>query len=204
MMVRKFHSFLQHSSSLNTILCVLPTDTKNPRKFLDMAAELIQIKENAKRMDEALDVAKEQNTTESFEKEYEQQVQMRLAKKFDVKKCSEFKNFKQQLQQIADTLNENANTSITSRVESDDFVMESEINIYDPLTKQRMQNPVRNTQCNHHYEKSSILEAIQINKRLRCPVAGCGNKEFVIQQHLVDDNPFKIRLQRMLEAEEED
>lgn len=169
-----------------------------------MAAELIQIKENAKRMDEALVMAKEQSTTEAFEQEYEQQVQTRLTKKFDVKKCAEFKKFKQELLQIVETLNGNANTSTSSRVESDDFVMESEINVYDPLTKQRMQNPVRNTLCNHHYEKSSILEAIKMTKRLRCPVAGCGNKEFVIQQHLVDDNPFKIRLQKMLENEEEE
>lgn len=170
-----------------------------------MAAQLITTKENAKRSDEALEMAKEQRTTEDFEQEYQQQLQTRLAKKYDVKKTAEYKNFKQQLLQIQQEMqeaDESASGSKTSRVEDDDFVMESEINVYDPLTKQRMQNPMRNTMCNHHYEKAAILEAIQINKRLRCPVAGCGNKQFVIQQHLVDDNMFKIRLQKMAEREQ--
>ncbi|KAM7346136.1 E3 SUMO-protein ligase NSE2-like [Cochliomyia hominivorax] len=201
----------------NALQCLLETyqlsfefgdeESKNPQMYLDMAEKLLKVKENAKRMDDALEVAKEQGTIESFENEYQQQLQTRLSKKYDVKKYSEYKNFKQQLMQITETMNEEAavaSGSKATRVEEDDFVMESEINVYDPLTKQRMQNPVRNTKCNHHYEKSSILEAIQINKRLKCPVAGCGNKEFVRQQDLVDDNRFKIRLQKMLETENEE
>ncbi|XP_065370476.1 E3 SUMO-protein ligase NSE2-like [Calliphora vicina] len=201
----------------NALQCLLETyhlalefgdeESQNHQTYLDLADKLLSTKENAKRMDDAIEVAKEQGTLEDFEHEYQQQLNTRLSKKYDVKKCSDFKNFKQQLLQIAQAMEQEcevATGSNATRVESDDFVMESEINVFDPLTKQRMQNPVRNTLCNHHYEKSAILEAIQINKRLRCPVAGCGNKAFVIQQHLVDDNMFKIRLQKMQDLEAED
>lgn len=182
-------------------------ESRNPRTFQQMAEKLLIAKENAKRMDEATEVAKEQGTTEDFEKQYQEQLQTRMAKKYNVQKCPEYKNFLQQLAQIVEATiqaNDVASTSHATRVESDDFVMESEINVFDPLTKQRMQNPVRNSICKHHYEKSSILEAIHINKRLRCPVAGCGNKNFVLQQHLIDDNMFKIRLQKMQETEYEE
>ncbi|XP_023306579.2 E3 SUMO-protein ligase NSE2-like [Lucilia cuprina] len=201
----------------NALQCLLETyqlaqefgdeEWKNPRTYLEMACKLLTTKENAKRMDDALEVAKEQANVEDFEKEYQNQLNVRLSKKYDVKKSSDFKNFKQQLLQIAQAMEQDSEAAAgnnATRIESDDFVMESEINVYDPLTKQRMQNPVRNTLCKHHYERSSILEAIKINKRLRCPVAGCFNKEYVIQQHLVDDNVFKIRLQKMQEAEDDE
>ncbi|XP_037808774.1 E3 SUMO-protein ligase NSE2-like [Lucilia sericata] len=201
----------------NALQCLLETyhlalefgdeEWQNPRTYLEMACKLLTTKENAKRMDDAIEVAKEQATVEDFEKEYHNQLHVRLSKKYDPKKSSDFKNFKQQLLQIAQAMEQDGEAAAGSnatRIESDDFVMESEINVYDPLTKQRMQNPVRNTLCNHHYERSSILEAIQINKRLRCPVAGCSNNVYVIQKHLVDDNVFKIRLQKMQEAEADD
>lgn len=138
-----------------------------------------------------------------FVDEYKRQQQNLEKKKCNAKNTSEFKNFRQQLMQMKSLQDEaSASGSGASRVECDEFVMESEINVYDPITKQRMANPVKNTLCGHHYEKCYILEAISVNKRLRCPVAGCGNKQFVQQQHLVDDNLFKVRLQKLAEQQE--
>lgn len=37
----------------------------------------------------------------------------------------------------------------------------------DPLTKQPIRNPVRNTRCGHVYDKSSIISALRQNPRLR-------------------------------------
>ncbi|TMW40122.1 hypothetical protein DOY81_014800 [Sarcophaga bullata] len=172
--------------------------SRNTEMYLNMAAQLLSTKETAKRTDEALEVSKEQRTIEDFEKEYDQQLQTRLSKKYDPRKCADYKSFKQQLMQIAESYcDEEASGSNRTHMETDDFVMEGEINVFDPLTKKRMTNPVRNTLCSHHYEKSSILEAINSSAGLRCPVAGCGNKQAVKQQHLVDDNVFKIRLQKL-------
>ncbi|XP_013100725.2 E3 SUMO-protein ligase NSE2 [Stomoxys calcitrans] len=171
-------------------------ETHNTEKYLELAAKLSQINETAKRHDEALEAAKESRTIDDFAKEYNNQVSKLEAKKYNPKNSSEYKSFRDQITQMQSLQDGDA-----GRVECDEFVMESEINVFDPLTKQRMKNPVRNTQCGHHYEKSHILEAIQINKRLRCPVAGCGNKNFVEQKHLKDDNLFKVRLQKIAEQE---
>lgn len=143
---------------------------------------------------------------DEFVNEYKQQIQCREQKKYNPKNTSDFKHFREQILQMQSLQDDSgaSGSGATSRVECDEFVMESEINVFDPLTKQRMRNPVRNAICKHHYEKSSILEAISLNKRLRCPVAGCGNKEFVKQQHLMDDNLFKMRLQKLAEQETEE
>ncbi|XP_061394611.1 E3 SUMO-protein ligase NSE2-like [Musca vetustissima] len=182
-------------------------DTQNPETYLNLAADLCVINEQFKRHEASLECAKEARTTSEFVEEYQKQQQNKENKKYNAKNTSEFKNFRDQLMQIKN-LQDEANASVSGagqqRVECDEFVMESEINVYDPITKQRMSNPVKNTLCGHHYEKCHILEAISVNKRLRCPVAGCGNKQFVQQQHLVDDNLFKVRLQKMAEQEEEE
>lgn len=173
-------------------------ESKNTEQYLNLAAQLLITKETAKRTDEVLEVSKEQRTMEDFEKVYKQQLQTRISKNYDPKKCAEYKSFKQQLMQITQSYGDYQSVgSNTTHLETDDFIMESEINVFDPLTKQPMTNPVRNTLCNHHYEKSSILEALHISKALLCPVAGCGNKQPIKQQNLVDDNVFKIRLQKL-------
>lgn len=150
-----------------------------------------------------MELAKESRTLDEFEREHAKHLDILQKKKYDAKKTSEYKQFKEQALLIRMAVG-NAEAATSTRVESDDFVMESEINVFDPLTKQRMKNPVRNTLCGHHYEKSCILEAIQINGRLKCPVAGCGNKQFVTSQHLKDDPMFKVRLQQMAEQEDDD
>lgn len=55
----------------------------------------------------------------------------------------------------------------TSVVQDDDFEMEIEISDIDPLTKRRMTHPVKNSICGHYYDKSTILESIKVNPRLR-------------------------------------
>ncbi|XP_075165487.1 E3 SUMO-protein ligase NSE2-like [Haematobia irritans] len=190
----------------NLALTFGPPESHDTEKFLELAAKLSQINENGKIHEKALEAAKESSSTlDDFQKDYKQQIEKLETKKYNPKTSSEFKNFRQLITQMCDLQSGN-NDSVggTSRTESDDLVMESEINIYDPITKQRMTNPVRNTLCGHHYEKSHILEAIQINKRLRCPVAGCGNKQFVQGQHLKDDNLFKARLQRIADQESDE
>lgn len=37
----------------------------------------------------------------------------------------------------------------------------------DPITKNQIKDPVRNRLCNHVYDKSSIMESISMNSRIR-------------------------------------
>ncbi|XP_045493244.1 E3 SUMO-protein ligase NSE2-like [Colias croceus] len=77
--------------------------------------------------------------------------------------------------------------------DSDLAITETQDRLIDPITKKAIVNPVRNTNCGHIYEEEVIMKIIQ-KKKLRCPVAGCGNREPLIRQHLISDEELKFRL----------
>ena len=170
--------------------------------------EICEIKDLACLQNEALGTANEERSVKDFDNTLKATLdELKSRNKFQASKTTEFKEFKKRLGDMA-TLNlgaaANANASSSSgagRMESDDVVMESAINIIDPLTKLRMKDPVRNKICGHHYDKSTILESIKINKRLRCPVAGCGHKQFVKADDLVDDHVMRLRILQLAETE---
>lgn len=87
--------------------------------------------------------------------------------KCDPKIAPEYKKFVNKIKAIKLPVIDKPGPSDTNRVESEDLVMESHISDIDPLTKKRMVNPVRNKVCGHYYEKSTIIEALKINSRLR-------------------------------------
>lgn len=64
----------------------------------------------------------------------------------------------------------------------------------DPLTKRPLENPCRNRLCNHVYGMDSVVEALQTNTRLRCPIVGCPNKEWVRVADLVADKDLARKL----------
>lgn len=69
-------------------------------------------------------------------------------------------------------------------------------NDIDPITKRKIEHPVINSICGHIYDKATVLEAINMNKRMRCPVIGCGNNKHVAKQHIIDD-PAQIEKIRL-------
>ncbi|CAK1603790.1 unnamed protein product [Parnassius mnemosyne] len=78
--------------------------------------------------------------------------------------------------------------------ESDLAITESQEQYIDPITKRPIVDPVKNTVCGHIYEKESIMELINMRKSLKCPVAGCGNRAPLLQQHLISDDELKFRM----------
>lgn len=59
------------------------------------------------------------------------------------------------------------------------------VSTIDPITRQEMTDPVKNTLCGHTYEKNSILQLISQNRKTGCPMAGCANTNPVSQNHLI-------------------
>ena len=48
--------------------------------------------------------------------------------------------------------------------------------------------PLTNRKCEHVYEKATIFELLnRPNSRIRCPVVGCRNREFISRAHLYED-----------------
>lgn len=55
-------------------------------------------------------------------------------------------------------------------MQTDDVEMDQAAEIIpelDPMTKQPLQNPVRNKKCKHIYGKESVIQSLQQNPRLR-------------------------------------
>lgn len=71
---------------------------------------------------------------------------------------------------------------------------ESQQQYIDPYRMQPIKDPVRNTLCGHYYEKVVIMDLIQGNKRTKCAVAGCGNRNYITSAHLIPDDELRFRL----------
>ncbi|XP_043254216.1 E3 SUMO-protein ligase NSE2-like [Colletes gigas] len=70
------------------------------------------------------------------------------------------------------------------------------VNIIDPITKKRMEDPVKNMKCGHTYERATITQILKINKKTKCPVAGCKSQEFVTLEQLRADIATKTYLEK--------
>lgn len=81
------------------------------------------------------------------------------------------------------------------RNENDDLQFtENSVNVIDPFTKQRMTDPVKNKTCGHVYDRESVVAMLKVNPRTRCPVIGCGNKEYISIQNLEADIVLRTHL----------
>ncbi|XP_034824490.1 E3 SUMO-protein ligase NSE2-like [Maniola hyperantus] len=85
-------------------------------------------------------------------------------------------------------------TSSQNLNESDIAITETHEAFLDPITKKPIEDPVRNTNCGHVYERAAILSHVQQRNKAKCPVVGCGNREPVQLSHLVDDDALRMRL----------
>ncbi|EFN84318.1 E3 SUMO-protein ligase NSE2 [Harpegnathos saltator] len=71
----------------------------------------------------------------------------------------------------------------------------TDINVIDPISKTRMTNPVRNIICGHVYDKDSLVAVLEKNRKTRCPVVGCGNKEYISLSKCLTDIVIKTYLE---------
>ncbi|GMT04250.1 hypothetical protein PENTCL1PPCAC_26424, partial [Pristionchus entomophagus] len=65
----------------------------------------------------------------------------------------------------------------------------------DPITKEDIKDPVKNSRCGHVYDRDSVTEFIKMHKKNRmalyqCPVQGCGNKVNLDVKDFVDFPDF--------------
>ncbi|CAF4754360.1 unnamed protein product [Pieris macdunnoughi] len=91
---------------------------------------------------------------------------------------------------------EKAMQSAKSNIDDSDIAITESQTIYnDPFTKKSIEDPVRNSMCGHIYEKEVIMKIIQKNKKgIKCPVAGCGNRNLIKAKHLISDEELKFRM----------
>lgn len=80
-------------------------------------------------------------------------------------------------------------------------ITEALISNHDPFTKCRLRDPLVNRKCQHVYERATIMELLSKNKRIRCPVVGCRNRDYIMKDHLYDDPYIRAQLQNQQEAQ---
>ncbi|CAD7014872.1 unnamed protein product [Ceratitis capitata] len=177
-------------------------EEKDTSKYLLLMEQICQIRDNCIRNDRALEMAIAEHTIDSFQITFQREIKG-PGKKFQAKRTREYKAFADRLDEISNSVNTSKEAPSTSKDgASNEMEMQVQVNLNDPLTKRRMVDPVKNTICGHTYEKSSIQDAIQINPMLRCPVAGCGNNQYITTAHLKPDKALKLHLQRLVDADE--
>uniref|UniRef100_A0A182WJC0 E3 SUMO-protein ligase NSE2 n=1 Tax=Anopheles minimus TaxID=112268 RepID=A0A182WJC0_9DIPT len=131
-------------------------------------------------------------TMESFDNSYKSKLDN---KKPQVRGHKRYKEFVQYAQPL---LNPSLERGSQERDNDDDDleINGDDRNSIDPITKRPMEVPVRNKQCNHVYEKSSIEQLLQQNPRVRCPVMGCLAKQYVQRELLEVDTILQKQLMR--------
>ncbi|XP_033984041.1 E3 SUMO-protein ligase NSE2 isoform X1 [Trematomus bernacchii] len=101
---------------------------------------------------------------------------------------------------IKNTLNQGNEETAENMEELDEdiAVTQTQVNFTCPLTQVDMVNPMKNKECNHHYDEGAILAMIKARhsqkKNCRCPVVGCGNTN-VKQSDLIPDQILRRKIQ---------
>ncbi|XP_065162027.1 E3 SUMO-protein ligase NSE2-like [Atheta coriaria] len=77
----------------------------------------------------------------------------------------------------------------------------------DPITKNKICDPARNSVCNHVYEHDIIMDYLKqfyrkrLKKKVKCPYIGCSNKN-VKAEHIIRDPELKKKFVAMMNTEE--
>lgn len=83
-------------------------------------------------------------------------------------------------------------------------ITETLIATTDPFTKRPLKNPLVNRKCEHIYERETIFEILARKSRTRCPVMGCGNRDYITKDHLYDDPYVRAQLRNQGTANDTD
>ncbi|KAI8428512.1 hypothetical protein MSG28_007299 [Choristoneura fumiferana] len=78
--------------------------------------------------------------------------------------------------------------------ESDMAITESDNRPIDPITKRPIEDPVKNTVCGHIYDREAIMNLLNLKKKIKCPVAGCGNRNPINPNQLISDEELKFQM----------
>ena len=132
---------------------------------------------------------------ENFDVEYKRQF-AEEAQKNDTGESQRYLKFMTDLEDVQSAVNRTscADSQIDQSVDINGISVQSLTTLFiDPITKNPIKNPVRNKNCKHIYDEESIMQAIQINERVRCPYVGCTVKK-VLASDLMEDRELKQKI----------
>lgn len=83
------------------------------------------------------------------------------------KRYTDFVKKAQRLVDIETAESSQASQDVDMTIDLDSSQSQEHIPDIDPITKQKLEHPVRNKHCNHIYGFNSVQQSIQQNSRLR-------------------------------------
>ncbi|XP_046827571.1 uncharacterized protein LOC124428040 isoform X2 [Vespa crabro] len=101
--------------------------------------------------------------------------------------------FDRQLEALLSDVNKNQDSEKSNNDE--ELQLSGSINIIDPISKMRIKDPMKNI-CGHTYDRETIMALLKVNRKTRCPMVGCKNKEYIDIANLQTDVVMKAYLQR--------
>jgi len=118
-----------------------------------------------------------------------------LSKKFTQIRAKANPNAGRYQQKIAEICNQIQNPVRNEIRDGPDMeVMEMTYSAKDPISKADIQDPVKNSICNHVYDRESVKQFIlqcKAHKQLcQCPVRSCPNKRALDMAHMVSFPDF--------------
>jgi len=130
-----------------------------------------QVKDHAKVIEAVKDVLKRSEQAVDVEQLFTDKTE-ELQTEVDPKKHPKFREFRQKVWAV-----HHPDEALPDEQDEDLVVMQTgveEDNLICPLTRQELEQPLKNTICGHTYSTEAILAYIQKNRsRKTCPVAGC-------------------------------
>jgi SUMO ligase MMS21 Smc5/6 complex component len=179
--------------------CSDANDTNDVTPFTAIAEQILASAQSHEDHTKALEVAATK-TYEEFDSSYTEALEQ--AGTNSVRLSDRFKRFEADAKALFANVAARGSANNLVNVDDDVAVTNTVSNI-DPITKQPIRCAVRNQKCGHIYDKSSIKESLRFNARLRCPIMGCANKQFVTMGDLVEDAELQRQFDSM-EAEDSD
>lgn len=121
---------------------------------------------------------------------FNEEMKKRSARAPNPKKHEKYIDFKKNTEQL-----------MQAEVSGDDelAIVDAETLTVDPITKQRMTDPVCIKQCGHTFEKSSIMSLLKNRHHIRCPLPGCLQKS-IRATDLEEHRELKLQLDQALKA----
>ncbi|XP_055310611.1 E3 SUMO-protein ligase NSE2-like [Sitodiplosis mosellana] len=165
-------------------------------KYKEMAKSVCKIEHGFLLGHDIVKEAAKQGSVETFDQVLEDH-RDESHPKFKPQTSKRYTDFVKKAQRLVDVERDDASQAsqdVDMTIDLDSSQVQEHIPDIDPITKQKLERPVRNKHCNHIYGFNSVQQSIQQNARLRCPIVGCPNKKHVQMSDLIEDEELATRL----------
>ncbi|XP_031620495.1 E3 SUMO-protein ligase NSE2-like [Contarinia nasturtii] len=179
------------------------TEDADVEKYKEMAKSVCKLEHGFILGHDIVKEAAKQATVETFDQVLEEH-RNESHPKFKPQNSKRYTDFVKKAQRMVDVDRADVSQfsqSVNISLDDDKAQTEQLIPDIDPITKEKLERPVRNRHCNHIYGLISVQQSIQRNSRFRCPIVGCASKRYVQLDDLIEDDELATRLAKQRKSQ---